>query len=70
MFFNFSWEQLLKHQFVLYVFKFAFGLNFRRNIRSCMFPETVAFKVKKKLLFTKDLVTELQRKNCEYNSLN
>ena len=51
MFFNFSWEQLLKHQFVRYVFKFAFGLNFRRNIRSCMFPETVAFKVKKTFIY-------------------
>ena len=53
MFFNFSWEQLLKHQFVRYVFKFAFGINFRWNIRSCMFPEAVAFKVKKSFYLQK-----------------
>ena len=51
VFFNFSLEQLLRHQFVRYKYKFAFGLNSRRNIRSCMFPQTVAFQVKKEKNF-------------------
>ena len=53
MFFNFSREQSLRHQNVRYKYKFAFGLNSRRNILSCIFPQTVDFKVKKTFIYKK-----------------
>ena len=53
MFFNFSREQSRRHQFVRYKYKFVFGLNFRRNILSCIFPQRVAFKVKKTFIYKK-----------------
>ena len=64
-------EQLLRHQFVRYKYKFAFGLNSRRNIRSCMFPhQIVAFQLKKNISSCEDELSILSKSKNKRSNKN